>query len=314
MSKRITIALTGGLGNQLFQLAAALHYAGDGKVQLLTEPGKPRVSKDGKPEIFSLKLPKNVEILGNGHFGWLFSKVIGFNLRSGLQPTKIESFASPLIRFISSFTLFLLTGNWWKVVASDNLGFPADLKIGRSTLLIGYFQTEKYINEIGVNNFISFQDHHVSLVEEYRALAEIEKPLVMHVRLGDYRGEDEIGILSGSYYRQNCDSLLETKHFGKIWLFSDEPIEAAKLIERRHEHLVRVVNSNHLSSAETLEIMTFGYGYLIANSSFGWWGAYLTKSAHPLVLAPTPWFKKIAEPRNLIPKEWMRASGFDCLE
>jgi hypothetical protein len=312
--RKVTIALTGGLGNQLFQLAAALSCADSGTVQILKQQGNPRTNNSGDPELFSFSLPANVKVINGGYFKWLSSKIIGFNLRSGFNRTKWESWLLPVIHFVSSTTLFLLTGRFWSIAVGDNLGFPSSLNLRRNTLLIGYFQTDQFIQQIGVDKFISSQVTPTSIVEEYRKLSELEKPLVMHVRLGDYRNESSIGILSDNYYLANYQSLLSTGKYQKIWLFSDEPNEAIKLFNSNFIHDVRVIDSRNLSSAQTLEIMTFGRGYLIANSTFGWWGAYLTKTANAEVVAPMPWFRTLPEPRYLVPKNWNRAEGFDQLE
>ena len=57
---RITaVALTGGLGNQLFQLAAGLSATKKGVLYLHWSLGKPRISESGLPEIASFNLPKN---------------------------------------------------------------------------------------------------------------------------------------------------------------------------------------------------------------------------------------------------------------
>jgi hypothetical protein len=312
--RTITIALTGGLGNQLFQLAAALSCAGNGTVHILKQQGNPRKNKLGEPEIFSFSLPSNVTVINGGYFKWLSSKIIGFNLRTGFSPTKLESRLLRLIQAVSSITLFILTGRIWKIAVADNLGFPSSLKLKRHTLLIGYFQTDKFIQQLGIHKFIGGTEETSDKITEYQKLSEIEMPLVVHVRLGDYRGEAGIGIVSDNYYLANYHSLWNTGEFQKIWLFSDEPDEAIKLFDSSLIPYVRVIDSQNLSSAQTLELMTFGKGYLIANSTFSWWGAYLSKTANAKVIAPMPWFKNLPEPRFLVPKNWNRAEGFDRLE
>jgi hypothetical protein len=60
------------------------------------------------------------------------------------------------------------------------------------------------------------------------------------------------------------------------------------------------------SPAATLEVMRFGAGYVIANSSFSWWAAFLSKKPDVEVIAPQPWFQGMDEPRDLIPPNWQR--------
>ena len=312
--RKVTIALTGGLGNQLFQLAAALSYAQSGTVQILAQQGMPRKNMTGEPELFSFSLPPNVEVINGGFFKWLSSKIIGFNLRLGINSKKSELKFLPLIHLISKVVLLALTGHRWELAVADNVGKPTGLRIKRNTLLIGYFQTDAYIKELGVENFVSGLAKINPVVEEYRQLSKVEQPLVVHVRLGDYKNEDRIGVLSPEYYLRNCKKLFSSGKYKIIWLFSDEPKDAIKVIEPELLDKVRVIDSRNLSSAETLELMTFGKGYLIANSTFGWWGAYLSKSLNPDVTAPSPWFRKLCEPRDLFPVHWKRAKGFDLLE
>jgi hypothetical protein len=51
--------------------------------------------------------------------------------------------------------------------------------------------------------------------------------------------------------------------------------------------------------------MQFGGAHIIANSTFSWWGAYLSRSTK-IVIAPGSWFKDLEEPLDLIPPEWKR--------
>jgi hypothetical protein len=52
----------GGLGNQLFQLAAGLSYC-DESTTLVDNLGNPRRSKLDQPEIASFTLPESVNVL-----------------------------------------------------------------------------------------------------------------------------------------------------------------------------------------------------------------------------------------------------------
>jgi hypothetical protein len=61
--------------------------------------------------------------------------------------------------------------------------------------------------------------------------------------------------------------------------------------------------------------MKYGSAYVIANSSFGWWAAYLKKDKNARVFAPSPWFANLPEPCDLFPPEWiLTPSDFKTIE
>ena len=61
-SRTTIVSLTGGLGNQLFQLAAGLYAAQGEKLSLEWTIGRPRLNANGLAEISSFQLPENVSL------------------------------------------------------------------------------------------------------------------------------------------------------------------------------------------------------------------------------------------------------------
>ena len=99
---------------------------------------------------------------------------------------------------------------------------------------------------------------------------------------------------------------MKTNLYDSIWLFSDEFEKALSFIPEKYLDIVKCVSEAQKSSAATLEIMRFGVGYIIGNSTFSWWGATLSHSLYPKVIAPEPWFKGMREPKDIIPTDWLR--------
>lgn len=313
-AKSVHIFLTGGLGNQLFQLAAAIHLSRNGKVFVYDEIGRPRENALKRPEIESLTLPVNV-YSQRIRFNWFISKVVGFNLRSGFNPSSLEAKGRKIITLISAAICSLFLRHPLNLVRSRSLGFdPSIMLLRRNSILIGYFQTHEHIDSIDLQNFVKFPQSTNEKMKSYIELASEEKPLILHVRLGDYVQEEDIGILHRSYYETCLKLAWDNQRHKKIWLFSDQPIQAQEKIPSDYKKFVRVIDSSGLSSAETLELLTLGAGYIIANSTFSWWGAYLRQNQRADVYCPQPWFKNLNEPQNIVPNEWKRVKGFEALE
>jgi len=172
-------------------------------------------------------------------------------------------------------------------------------------LIFGYFQTYRYFSSLGA------QDRQLSLLRKSREFLKLEEtarvnnPIVVHVRLGDYAKERHFGVLSANYYL-NCFTKLDLINSEQpIWVFSDEPTKALDTLPKLSPERFFVVPNEVLTPAETLELMRHGSTYVIANSTFSWWGATLSYSDNPTVIAPEKWFAGMQDPRELLPSKWM---------
>jgi hypothetical protein len=299
--------LTGGLGNQLFQYSALRSYVADYELVIDVVNGNPRTNSNGDADLLDFQLEDQLTF-HKTPMPSLFRKAIGYSLRSSLHPNKIEGtiFWRLSTHFVTSL---LLSIHHRKVISTHVLGDLGDDSnfddTAKSNYLIGYFQSTRWATSLIMKTGAIIKlNNSTPKVEAFRDLAKREKPLVVHIRLGDYVAEGGFGIPGSAYYVEAIKRQLSENSFRKIWLFSDEPLKARTLLPIDLGVEVRIIENETLSSAETLEIMRFGHGYVIGNSTFSWWGAYLSYSENPGVFYPNPWFKDLPSPKNLVPKEW----------
>jgi hypothetical protein len=182
-----------------------------------------------------------------------------------------------------------------------------DCNIKNKAILVGYFQNIISLSEPKVRNFLRVLElkSYSNEMIQYRELAQIERPLVIHIRMGDYRENKDFGILGSTYYKEALTRLKQEGDYIRIWLFSDEPSEAIKILPRELQEQVRIIPILPIPAAQTLEIMRLGSAYIIGNSSFSWWGAYLRYDENSVVVAPNPWFRNIVLSGKIYPPEWI---------
>jgi hypothetical protein len=186
------------------------------------------------------------------------------------------------------------------------LGFSSIQGRQRTSLLVGYFQTYKFASKPRVFSQLfelvprSFGPDLLA----YRELAIKEKPLVVHVRLGDYLAERKFGVLPQSYFHDAIETFTKKNSAIKIWVFSDDLEMAKSYFNSEMQAAIRWIPEIDGSPVNTLELMRHGSGYVISNSTFSWWGAFLSYDRKARVIAPYPWFAHMESPTDLIPPSW----------
>jgi hypothetical protein len=168
--------------------------------------------------------------------------------------------------------------------------------------LIGFFQSEKYFKhcESEVRRNFEFVDH---IKDDCKDLVDVAKDSVaLHIRRGDYL------INSQNHYNLTLDYYQEALScFDKdqqVIIFSDDPQWC------KDQNLFsddRFLVSETGNSRYDLYLMSKCLDFIIANSTFSWWGAWLANKGK--VIAPQQWFGSALEHKNtkdLYPQEWIK--------
>ncbi len=306
------VLLTGGLGNQLFQYQYLLSLTAREK-KLIDTWGRPRTNSENEPDILSFRLDESIQIVSPQHDTRVVRKALGYCLRSGYSPFSYEikplrSLAGILASILSSLNLGSLT----IVRAQQDIGYDNSPSSKLANLHLGYFQTYRWSAAIGVKTKLL----ELSLVDDariisYKNLAKEEHPVIVHFRFGDYLNEENFGIPGIEYYREALTNLdVYSNPERKLWVFSDDVNRAKEVMSRLVDRECRYFSGEMLSSAETLEVMRLGADYVLANSTFSWWAAFLSYNKGARIVAPAPWFKGLSEPTDLVPPNWIRIPAY----
>jgi hypothetical protein len=177
--------------------------------------------------------------------------------------------------------------------------------------LAGYWQSEKYFKEIEdiIRRDFCLKSEpgpeNAAMADEIKGVPSV----CVHVRRTDYvtdpRTNQHHGTCSPEYYRNAAclvGSQVSNPHF---FVFSDEPDWARANLELPVPTTF-VTHNGSEKGYEDLRLMALCQHYIIANSSFSWWGAWLGNSGG-IVVAPKRWFNTEGrDTRDLIPAGWAR--------
>lgn len=299
------VSLMGGLGNQLFQYAFAILLSEKTHKKAVLDPNiaSIRLNSRGEAELDSYVLCNQVSILKVSGYQRVIRKIFGFGIRRYLENGKFRSkIAFNSISALASAYQFKQIGI---PKFATNIGYDGlEIKSFHNSY-VGYFQSHLYTDEVKVI-LKSIRPKTLTIdLQTYETKAKIDYPLIVHVRLTDYRTEDKFGLLNETYYHEAISVQLDRQNYKKIWLFSDEPKEALMFIPAQLHGMTENISEKVSTTVETLEIMRLGRGYVLGNSTFSWWGAYLSHNENPLVIYPSPWFAGMPDPDNLCPPEWL---------
>jgi hypothetical protein len=136
-----------------------------------------------------------------------------------------------------------------------------------------------------------------------------ENPVILHMRKGDYiLKQNQWGILSPTYYI-NSLKLMGVGKDEPIYVFSDSPnVAKSELSDYGSDFSFRYIStSRNLSAAHVMKLMSLGSRHIISNSTFAWWGAFLSNSQ--LIIAPEKFYRNQHDNRERYPKFWKLSSS-----
>jgi hypothetical protein len=269
----IGVRLMGGLGNQMFQYAAARSLAARHRTGVVID------------------------------LGWFAEQSTTGDTR---RVYGLDAFAGPA----ASAKTVVPAGTR---VCEQRFGFDASVRGSpdRSTL-IGYFQSERYFCEDAalIKQDFSFCEEPD---RRNRAILELiwsSESVAVHVRRGDYATDPATkahhGLLPLNYYRHAADEVASRARHPRYFVFSDDPPWCRTNLPFLRGGVV-VDHNPPESGADDLRLMASCRHHILANSTFSWWGAWLATHPEQIVVAPRRWFALGSlDSADLCPSRWLR--------
>lgn len=300
MSKRIH--LVGGLGNQLFQMALAIEFSRKEMVELEIAAGKPRRSINCEADVFAFEF----------NFPYTISKIQYFlKLRQVTYLLLLKIASKKFDNAFCNRSLIRMKGfadSFLGIFLSDGVGYDKRILKAKGRNIVAPAHTFIFSQSIPVLHVL----RNAKLVDKPAWLLDLMhqadrmKPIVLHIRLADYLNISQLGYLSSDYYNHCLRILVNDFPDSPIWLFSDDPLKALEMVDEKMKNKVRIIDADLSNSAANLEAMRLGAAYVLSNSTYSWWGAFLSYLENPVVYCPDAWFRDKKNPERLIPIEWIR--------
>lgn len=147
--------------------------------------------------------------------------------------------------------------------------------------LMGHFQSEKYFRHCRGTILYYFQMHKLS------NLKIPANAVALHIRLTDYDGNYHLRLDLDNYYRKALE-LFDSSY--KIYVFSDDIPEAKKVLQNTSYEYVE--GNNYMVD---FYLMSLFPHFIIGNSTYSWWAAWLSQNPDKKIVAPLNWFGRVSK-------------------
>jgi len=283
----IIVKLKGGLGNQMFEYALGRHLALINNTELILDltflldrsPGMDIVFRDFDLDIFKIKA-KTVNTYKHDFY---IKKSIPY-------------------KFLSRI------GNYWNypkilrnivfnnhLIKEQQFHFDVNvLKAPKHCYIDGFWQSPKYFNSIEnvIREDFELKDDFPYNFEELIGAINRTESVCINVRRADFVTNNHNGTMGISYY-ENAIELIEKKYSNPhFFVFSDDIDWCIKNIKPLREENTVVVSHQYSGDKFKfyLKLMQLCKHFIIPNSTFAWWAAWLADNPDKTVIAPQKWF------------------------
>lgn len=295
MTPKLIPRLFGGLGNQLFIYAAARRLALVNNAELVLD--------DVSGFTYDADYQRHYQL---DHFN--------ISCRKATETERLQPFARVRRYLMRRWNQRKPFAQRSYLVQEGNDYDPRLLqyKPQGTIYLEGYWQSEDYFKDVEAT---ILRDLQVTPPTDAANLAMAEQILhctavAVHVRFFDEPHAAGINNAPAGYYIRAVNAMEQLVPNAHYFLFSDQPDAARGAIPLPASRVTCVAhNQGDETAYADLWLMTQCKHFIIANSTFSWWGAWLANHADKVVLAPDfvigngkmSWGFK-----GLLPKKWIK--------
>jgi hypothetical protein len=275
----VTIHLVGGLGNQMFQYAAARSLAA-------------RLSTDINLDISWFD---NIQ---TGDTQRRFMLDCFPNIRAEIIRDKVNSKSKVSNNYLFHVLRNRVTRDKIVIIEPTFRYWPGFEEITAPVRLIGWWQSELYFKSFASiikDDFLFPPLPRNNVNKIYKQIMNSHCAVSVHIRCGDYVTNSAVNAKHGTcdieYYLKALSIL--TKQVNKspeLFIFSDDYNLIKGYFRNLDLKIYYAYFKQHTHEPwHDMHLMSLCHHHIIANSTFSWWAAWLSKNTG-ITLAPKNWF------------------------
>lgn len=178
-------------------------------------------------------------------------------------------------------------------------------------LLNGYWQTPKYFNEFEkeIRKDFTFREqieNSDNYIKEMLNDIRSKNSILLNIRRADYLNTNYHGVMAKDYV-DKAVKIIESKiEHPEYFIFSDDLVWCRENIKLPN---MTIVDHSYKGDRFSyyLQLMKNCKHFIIPNSSFAWWAAWLNQDKNKIVIAPKQWFTDTnINTTDLTPDDWIR--------
>lgn len=280
----IVVKLIGGLGNQMYQYAYGLQLAKEYGEPICFDTGY--YPKGQELGLYRLNVPRyplwdTVDIPKAERLRVTLAQKCYHILQKAIRVLAKTDRTGNLLfcRYAKRGLLFNF----------DPYYYPVPRCNRKNKYIYGYFQGEQYFSQCAAllkeqfavacplsRQALSYQKQ----IDESNAVA-------LHIRLGDYKKaiNRDLDVCSPAYYQKGIEYIREKLDDPVFFVFTNDAKKASELLSFP-ENTVFVQGTKDY---EDFALMGRCKHFVLSNSTFSWWAAYLAKNPDKLVTVPEKW-------------------------